>query len=266
MDQISFNDMLLFSKELDSYPYKYKLFFVEAPSLRKDKPIIHRFVVSSRKKFDSFALGRIYSLTAKGLTITAFTAEDTYNLTEFDYLKLVDTRDLCFMDAQTAETIGLNDGSYDPHDYYYTYSVYKSLLEYRGSPSHRFAYISLKLAMYFLCFIVPVVLYFMFVYATSSFIGADATRPGQSLAVPVSAMGTLPFVIWLMSTIYTFSELLMLNTEYLRTDILRGYALRWAGIRKNCFMENSQRQRIAKQGLISFAIMAVCMLISFILL
>lgn len=266
MDSATYPDLLLFSKEIDSPPCRYKLFFAELSSIRRRKPIIHRFSIKNYKEFEALSLGTVYSIVADNTKIIEATKDSSYNLTDGEYFRLIDARDAIFLDDKSAEFIGLHEPNYSPKDVYYSYSTYKSLMQYRATPMHMFGVNLCKLTMYFLCLFLPVLLFFLAMYAASSFVQADFLRFGRAVAIPILALGALPFVIWLMTAMHTISELLMLNMEHFRCDCLRSYTLKWAGVRRNCRIEDSQKRLIIKSGIISMSFLVVCTLVVFLFL
>ena len=101
--------LVLFNKEIGRYPYKYRLYFAEASTIKSRKPQIHRFCVSSKSVFREFELGRAYAVHFSGVMIDGFNAQEEFSLTDEDYFRLVDMRDLVFMDKASAKRINLLD-------------------------------------------------------------------------------------------------------------------------------------------------------------
>lgn len=257
------HDMLLFSKERGRYPYRYRLYFVRLDTLGSQNPEIHRFTAASREEFDSFLLGGIYTLGYRNLTIKNQRSTGLYHLTNGEYLHLVHLRDLQFDDDATIKRLGLLDPDYTPQENYYNLDSYKQLLDYHPTFRHRFTVGLYKAAAYFLSIIVPVAIYLVFLYFLSQTVTPDFLRPTQPLILPVAALGTLPFILWLMTCIFTLSELLLLNMENTRYDLLKSYTLRWAGMRRSCSVSQAQKHALFVSGIVSAAIMLVTFILIF---
>ena len=255
-------DLMLFSKEHGRYPYKYRLYFAERSSASTERPVIYRYCAGSKKMFDSLSLGGVYDVIYSGVYIKSFEPTATVNLSNDAYLALVDARDLMFMDTASAKRIGLMDENYDPADYYYDFDSYKALVEYEPTFGHKLVVWALKILSYLLCIVIPIGIYLLFIFSLSSNILTDTSiATTKVFALPVAAIGTLPFLVWAMTVIYFSSELLFLNMEYMRYYLLRSYALRWAGMRKSCFPEPFQKKRLIKTGIIAGSILAVCLIV-----
>ena len=258
------SNLVLFNKELGRYPYKYRLYFAEASTIKSSKPQIHRFCVSSRSVFYELELGQSYLLHFSGVNINSYTPLEEYTLTDEDYFRLVDMRDLVFMDKASAKRINLLDESYSPEDVYYSYSTYRRLLGYRPPTGQIIGICALKVLLYVLCLLIPLIPYLLYVL---SFMGGAGEAYMHSIfTLPIVCIGTLPFVMWIMTAIYTLSEYLLLNLGFSRYYILRSYALRWAGMRKSCYIERSQRDRLVLYGFISMGILGVSMLLVYAIL
>lgn len=258
-------DLVLFCKELGRYPYKYRLYFAEVASIHSGMPSIHRLCVKNARAFAEFTLGRVYTVSTKGVRIVQQVAGDSISLSDDEFFALVDARDLAFLDGRTRKHIRLDAEDYHPADYYYTYSVYRSLIEYTPSFKLRAGAALCKLLIYFLSLLVPVAFYLLFIYATSRSLPGDFSSAARSIAIPLLAMGTLPLMLWLMIGLYTLSEMFLLNLESLRCCLLKSYALRWGGMRKSCVIEHAQRKLLMKSGLVCGGIWVVTLLVSLIL-
>ncbi len=69
-----------------------------------------------------------------------------------------------------------------------------------------------------------------------------------------------------LALIFYLLELLCLNMDFMRYDMLRLYALRWGGIRKSCYFEPLQKQRFLRTGIISVSILVVSVIAVFFIL
>ena len=117
-----------------------------------------------------------------------------------------------------------------------------------------------------LSFIIPFSLYFILLYAyVKKVLAAPGTQPGDTLNVPIVAMGALPLIVYMMFVLYTFSELLMLNLNFSKWYVLKKYTLAWGGIRKSVFLEDHDKKRLIKFSIITGSIFVVTIIISFIL-
>ena len=262
MQKSELGGLLLFSMERGRYPYRYRLYFAELDTIDGKRPVIHRLKVNSRRRFFSFALGGIYNISCSRITIKTVEHTGSYNLSDMDYYRLVDARDLLFLDDKSARFIGLADEQYDPREYYYSFSAYRQLLEYAPPFWNRALVNGCKLIVYLLCLFIPVALYLLFLFSISnSLTGSGTLTVSRVFAVPIAALGTFPFLLWMMTAVYAVSETLLLNIRSLRYHMLRSYALRWAGMRKSCYIEPSQKRALLKSGLITGGIFLVTLLL-----
>lgn len=259
------NDLILFSKEIGKRPYVYRLYFAELATLTDKTPVIRRFVVKTRKAFENYVLGGVYSLTHDGLTVVSAEHEGDAPLSETDYITLVDVRDLRFMDDATGDAIGLTDDDYSPIERYYTYQEITALLRYTPSTGHRLLYAFLKVASYAACIIVPIGLWLLFTY-TFSVLTEDAGLNNTPFGLPILTLGTMAFIIWLMCFLFKTVDLFFLNTDAFRYDTLKSYALKWGGMRKSCRMEPEERKSLAKGGYITGAVFILSFLVALFLL
>ena len=87
----------------------------------------------------------------------------------------------------------------------------------------------------------------------------------RALALPVMGIGALPVTVFLMSVLFSLSELALLRIEFTKGNILKKYTLAWGGIRKSIFFEISDIRYIKKFGLASGIVLAVTILIALLL-
>lgn len=264
MANLTLHKMLLFSKEIGRHPYKYRLYFVTQASLEEGCPILHRLLVRSYRLFTSLVLGGVYSIEYSELYISSATLERQINLTNTQYLQLISLRDQKFFDAQTKKRLEMNSPEYHPANYYYTYENIRALLNYRPSFWHQMAVWACKTAAYFVSFFLPIAVYLLIIYSTSSFIASNSLSSGGAIVVPIIAIGSAPFLVWLMSSTHLFSELLMLSLDFVRYDILKSYALRWAGMRKSCYLQPDRKKLLIRTGILTFSILLVTLILALI--
>lgn len=263
---LRYPDMLLFSKELGRYPYLYRLYFCEVESLATDRPVIHRFTVSTRKAFHQAKLGGVYTLTANKIRIRSMENTDTLTLTDEQYYLLTDTRDLVFLDDKQAKDLALTADDYSPEEHYYTWANTKALLEYNPSFWHKLLVALVKIALYTLSILIPFILYLLFLYVFVSVLPLDLTTKGRAFVMPVLAIFSVPFVLWVMQGIYLMCEAFLLNLDYFRYDMLRSYCLKWGGMRKNCHIEKKERVSFLKSGAVTGGLLVIGLVLAFILL
>ncbi len=254
-------DAVLFSVEYGALPYKYRLYFA-VKGENGARPSVHRLFVRSKRAFDKFVLGGVYTLELMGIRIKSFSCEDMYPMTDEEYFDLVKLRDRLFLDKSEADHMRVHDKRYDPSKLYYTYSVYKSLLEYKPSFWKAFAINACKLLCYLLAFFIPICLYLLFVYFCATTRTGGVIFGSLALTLPITAVGSLPFLIWLMSIMNTSGMLILLNIPYMRPYMLKRYALRWAGIRKSCYIEPDQQRFIVKSLIITGSILVASIILA----
>ena len=258
------SNMLLFSMEIGKYPYRYRLYFAEQDASGLSNPKIHCFRVKSRKVFSHLSLGGLYTLTYKKFVIRSFELEASNTLTNEEYFHLLELRDLKFMDEKTMRSIHMFSSSYSVDSYYYNFENAKKIYEYRPSFIQRLTVLGAKLVSYFASFVIPAALYFLFLYALIALTQRSQPTAFRALSFPIAALITLPFIVWLMYTIFLFGEIVLLNISFMRDSMLRLYFLRWAGMRKSCYIEKPQKHAIFKFGLISALLLVIGLVIIFI--
>lgn len=259
------NNAILFSMERGPYPYKYRLYFA-VWSEEEETYAIHRFFVRRKKQFAQFILGGVYDLVYAEIRILDFRMTNHHQLKEQAYLAFTQMRDSLFMDEREAAHIGLYEEDYDPADVYYTFDLYKSLVEYQPPFWKKFAINLMRTTAYFLGLFIPIALYILFIYVLSVTISGNNTLASTAVTIPIAAAGTFPFILWMMYAINLATESLMLNMEYTRAYVLRNYALRWGGIRKSCVPNPNEGKKLKKYGIITGGIMLFCILFALIIL
>ena len=255
---------LLFSVERCSYPYKYRLYFAITEQHNR-APQLHRFYVRSKKIFQSFRLGGSYNLEYKGLRILSAQKLEIRSLSDTEYFELVRLRDQQFMDVKSQEYLNVKSLSYQPSEVYYSFKVFKSLVEYQPDPLRMFLVNLSKLGCYFISFFVPIALYILLIYFFSSSSFAQSSSGASAFTIPTTAMCLLSFIIWMMYAFNTFIWLLLLNIDYMQPYLLKVYTIRWAGMRRSCYLENNIRRMLTKTGIITFSLAAISVILLFIL-
>lgn len=254
---------VLFSIERGSYPYKYRLYF--AVSRKKGaEPQIHRFFVRSKKVFEQFILGGVYDIAYIGMRIKSAVFLSIYPLTNTEYFELIRLRDLHFMDDNALKEYGVKTHRYAPSEYYYTFDIFKSLVSYKPTFIIKLLINLLKLATYFLSFFIPICLYLLTVYFFSASGLTSSLTALTAFTVPIMSIMLLPFIIWMMCALYTVGNYLLLSLPFARNFLLKQYTLKWAGMRKSCYLEDDVKTKLLKSGIITFAIALISIIISFI--
>ncbi len=258
------HDAMLFSVERGAYPYKYRLYFAE-PSVNGEMPEIHRMYVRSRRAFSRLKLGGIYDVDYRGIRVIDTKTIGTHDMTDDEYFDLLYVRDRMFQDKNNKKRLGMYDKDYDPEQIYYTFDVFKSLVEYKPGFWQAFTANALKLFCYFLSFLVPIALYLLLVYlfSSSGFITTLSSR--GAVTVPITAICIIPFIIWIMSILHTAIMTLLLNVPYIMPYMLKIYALRLAGIRKSCVIEDDTRKSLFISGAITLTIAVISVIIMFVI-
>ena len=265
MKTVTRSKMMLFSIEVAMRPYKYRLYFVELNTLGTDTPKIHRLYVPRRKNFKKFVLGGVYTLSYRRICIKKFQFNESYPLTEDMYRYLIELRDIKFMDKSFSNRLMRSGREYNTRDLYYTLAETQELLNYEPPFWKRFLHGVLQGVTYILSLIVPVALYIVALYSVSSYAVDSASDMMRPVVVPILAIASLPLLIYLMMIIYKFCELFMLNISLTRYQMLKSYMLRWAGIRKSCFIEKAHQKSILINGIVSVSILLVAILFVLIL-
>ena len=259
-------NMLLFSKEWAAKPYKYRLYFTPVSSLSEETPRVYRLIVRRKKVFDAFELGKVYTLTCKHVHIADYTQTDDFALSEKDYTRLLETRDLKFIEPRTAAELRAMHKPYFSMDKYYTFAETREILSYDLPLERRISITLLNGTFNMLAFLIPFALYFLILYLyVRKVLDAPGTMLGDTLNVPLIAVGTLPFIIFIMTVLYSLSEILMLNLDFSRWYTLKKYTLKWGGIRKSIYVENKDKSRLIRLGIITFSIFVFFVILSFIL-
>lgn len=262
MNTEQLSKMLLFSVETSSYPYKYRLYFVEQDTLYYEKPVLHCFYVRSKKIFDSAVLGGVYVLSYCKSRIKSMTLCDTLKLGDSDYFFLCENRDRKFRNSIYEKRTNNESGIYAPQELYYDFNTARDIFEYNPSSGKKTIVFIIRLAVYLLSIIIPVGLYLLFTLTLTLKLPQIAHGYLASISVPLLALMSLPFIIWLMIMLYTMCEVLLLNIEYTRYILIKLYFLRWAGMRRSCHIESHLRRKLLTSGIVTTSLLVVTLILT----
>ena len=257
-------NMLLFSKERVNGPNRYRLYFTPISSLKDETPRVFRLLVRTPFSFNKFEIGRIYTLAYAKIHILSYQPKEEFNLQEEDYTRLLQTRDLKFIDKKTSATLRSMEKPYFSKDRYYSFIETKEIVNYRPDFLTRVAITTFSGTMYGLAFLIPFCIYvytlFLLIKGQLGLVGFSS----KSLVMPIMGIGTLPITMFLMSVLFVLSEFALLRIDFTRWSILKKYTLVWGGIRKSLFFEISDIIYLKKFGIVSGAVLAVAIIISLI--
>ncbi len=258
------DNMLLFSKERVAGTSRYRLYFTPVSSLRDETPRVFRLVVRTPFTFNKFEIGRIYTLVYSKVHITKLDPHEEFNLSEEDYARLLQTRDLKFMDKKTSATLRSLERPLFSRDRYYSFRETKEIVNFKPDFLTHVAVSTFSFAISALSFLIPFCLYALMLYFM---IGGQLASDGfssKALAIPVMGIGALPAVMFCMLVLFTLSEFALLRVDFTRWSVLKNYTLAWGGIRKSVFYEISDVQYIKKFGKAAGISLAVCVIIALI--
>ncbi len=260
-----FSDMLLFSKERSGWR-RYLLYFVKSSDLSSAAPRLYRLTVAWKRQFDDFALGGIYSLETQDHKIRSYVRENRYALSGPEYFALLRQRDLIFLNDEEKARIGIDLASYDPADFYYSIGNIQKLLEYQPSPLHRAAYHLVQFFASVLTYILPILVYLLYVFFISSRASSSQAGIFGGILVPLVTLAAIPFLFFVMHVSGQLYEELMLRTESIKYDLLQQYALEWAGMRKNIGIQREEVHSITRMGIWTVGAALLGLLLALILL
>jgi hypothetical protein len=255
-------NMLLFSKELASGLHRYRLYFTPLSSLRDETPRVFRLLVRTPFSFSRFELGRVYTLTYSNVYIIASVPKEEFNLQEEDFTKLLQTRDLKFMDKKTSAALRSVDKPYFAKDRYYSFIEMKEIVNYRPDWLTRVAITAVSTALTGAALLGPFCLYawmlYLLIRGQMNLVGFSS----QALALPIMGIGALPAALYVMSVLFALSELALLRIDFTKGSVLKKYTLAWGGIRKSIFFEISDIRYLKKFGIASGIALAVTVTLS----
>jgi len=264
MGKTILSNALLFNKEIGPRPYKYRLFF--AVENEEGQTEIHRLYVYSPRHFKQMTLGGTYNIACRGIRIVSAEHLSTEILSDALYFRLIDLKDLEFMENRDAKRFGIFSDDYDPSEFYYTFKTYKSLAEYNPPFGLKFSVYLLKMLGYILSMFIPVGLYILGIYSISLLSETTSVSVFHAIAIPIAATLTLPVILWMINALHTFLDTCLLSIPAFREHMLSIYALRWGGFKKNISLSKEQKRYYAKFGLISLLLMIIGIALLFIAL
>jgi hypothetical protein len=255
-------NMLLFSKESVAGLHRYRLYFTPLSSLRDETPRVFRLLVRTPFSFSRFELGRVYTLVYSNIYILSSVPHEEFNLQEEDFTKLLQTRDLKFMDKKTSAALRSVDKPYFAKDRYYSFTEMKEIVNYRPDFLTRVSITTFSAVMTGAALLGPFGLYawmlYLLIRGQLNLVGFSA----YSLVLPIMGIGALPVAMFIMSVLFALSELALLRIDFTKGNILKKYTLAWGGIRKSIFFEVSDVRYIKKFGIAAGITLAVSILLS----
>lgn len=264
MNKTEREHMLLFSKERVAGVYRYRLYFTPVSSLRDETPRVFRLLVRSPFAFKKFEIGRIYKLVYSNVRILSFEPRDEFNLQEEDYVKLIETRDIKFMDKKTSAALRQSNQPNLSNDRYYSFDEVKQIVNFKQDFLTSVAVTTFTGAVKGLALLLPFLLYGLMLRII---IGAQLATIGfssKSLVLPILGIGALPVTIYIMSILFAFSELVLLRIDFTKWNLIKNYTLFWGGIRKSIYFEMSDIHYFKKFGIGSGITLVVAILIALI--
>ena len=255
-------NMLLFSKESVAGLHRYRLYFTPLSSLRDETPRVFRLLVRTPFSFSKFELGRVYTLTYSNVYILSSTQKEEFNLQEEDFTKLLQTRDLKFIDKKTSAALRSLDKPYFAKDRYYSFNEMKEIVNYRPDILTRGAMTAFSTVLTGVALLGPFCLYAWMLYLLIKGQLGLVGFSSRSLAMPIMGIGALPATLFIMSLLFALSELALLRIDFTKGNILKKYTLAWGGIRKSIYFEIGDIRYIKKFGIASGIALAVAVLLS----
>ena len=244
-------NMLLFSKERVSGPNRYRLYFTPISSLKDETPRVFRLLVRTPFSFDKFEIGRIYTLSYNRVHILKFTPGEEFQLQEEHFSKLLQTRDLKFMDKRTSAALRAMDQPYVPKDRYYSFTETREIVNYRPDFLTRVAMGAFSITVFGLAFLLPFCVYaYMIFLLIKGQLGLTGFS-SKAIVLPVMGIGALPAVLFIMSILFALGELALLRIDFTKWNMLKRYTLAWGGIRRSIFFEMRDIQYLKKFGIVA---------------
>jgi hypothetical protein len=257
-------NMLLFSKERTTGTYRYRLYFTTVSSLRDDTPRVFRLLVRTPFAFSRFEIGRIYTLVYSRVYIIEQHPQEEFNLSEEHYSKLLQTRDLKFIDKKTSAALRSIEKPRFSSDRYYSFRETKEIINFKPDFLTHVAVSTFSFFISGLAFLIPFCLYTYMIYAMINSRVAVAGFSTKALAIPIMGIGALPLTMFCMLVFFSLSEFALLRIDFTRWSILKNYTLAWGGIRKSFFFETNDVQYLKRFGIVSGAALAVSIILSLI--
>lgn len=257
------NNMLLFSVRAHSSTFRYALYFIKSSAIAEPTPRIYTYYCNSGRTFYKFRPGCVYNLRIKDPQVVDFELIDDIELTDDEFFTLCDMRDFAELSEKEMASYNMTSEDYHPSDIYYTFSNYKMLCNYFPSAAHRLCFKLIRTFFSLISVIFPVILYFLYIYSTTTYYRSGAAGILSALRPPACTLGSLPFIIWLINCLNSLSDMLILNLPYFRYDELRIYAFELGGIRKSVYLRRGEFRPIFLRGLALFGIAVLSFIISY---
>lgn len=258
-------NMLLFSKERAAGTNRYRLYFTPVSSIKDETPRVFRLLVRTPFSFNKFEMGRVYSLTYRNVHIQKFSPKEEFDLSEEHFIKLLQTRDLKFMDKKTSAALRSMDKPYFSKDRYYSFVETKEIVNYRTDFLTTVAVSTFSVVMSGIAFLLPFFIYGMLLYLlVKGQIDITGFNP-RALVLPIMGIGALPITLYIMSVLFSLSELVLLRIDFTKWSVLKKYTLSWGGMRKSIFFEISDIRFLKKFGIVAASVLVVAIIISLVL-
>ena len=257
-------NMLLFSKERVTGTSRYRLYFTNLASLKDETPRVFRLLVRTPFSFNKFEIGRIYTLTYVRLHIIHFEPKEEFNLDEALYSKLLQTRDIKFIDKKTAGVLRTMEKPYFSKDRYYSFSETKEIINYRPDFLTTVAVSTFTTALSGIAFLIP---FFLYAWMLFLLIKGGLNLEGfssKSIALPIMGIGALPVTIFLMSVLFSLSEFVLLRIDFTKWSVIKKYTLAWGGMRKSFYFEIGDVKYLTRFGIASIVTLVVSIIVSLI--
>lgn len=265
MKKTQHDNLLLFSKERAAGSNRYRLYFAPVSSLSNETPRIFRLLVRTPFSFNRFEIGRIYSLVYSNVHILEQRQGEEMNLSEDCYTKLLQTRDMKFIDKKISAELRSMEAPGFSKDRYYTFRETKGILNFKPDPLTATAVSAFTLIISGLSFLIPFCAYAFVLYLIINGQLATSGFSESVLTVPIIGIGALPMTLFIMLMLFSLSEFAMLRIEFMRWSVLKKYTLAWGGIRKSFFFEIGDIRYLSKFGIISAAVLVISIIISVLL-
>lgn len=256
-------NMLLFSKERVAATNRYRLYFTPLTSLKDETPRVFRMLVRTPFSFNKFEIGRVYTLVYNKVHILEYHQSEEFNLTEELFAKLIQTRDLKFMDKKTSAALRSMERPMS-RDRYYSFRETREIINFKPDALTYIAVSTFSFVISGLAFLIPFCLYiyilFLLIKGQLGAVGFGSS----ALVIPIMGIGALPVTMFCMLVLFSLSEFALLRIDFTRWSVLKNYTLAWGGIRKSFFFEISDLEYLKKFGIISGAALILSILISLI--
>lgn len=252
---------LLFSKQCCHKHYKYRLYFVYLPTMYSDTPRIHRFVVRSAKVFNACKLGDVYTLYYKKIKIKEMEFEESYPLTDEEYMALMDLRDYIFPCEEILDELNLSE-EMSFHEKYHSLSEYRKILSYPTQVSEHIATLAINTLVNALSMIIPALLFVLYVFNYALALTNNNVGSNDMLALPLIIVLVLPFVIFLMTLLYHVGNAALYKFPYTKWVLIKRHLVKYGGYRNQFFLTRNQLKKLISFGIISGLVFVASMILA----